>query len=74
MPTTIVLHFKGSEATGSELSLGADADALPPLDAVERAYFEAVYNALGRNKLQTAAMLKLDRRTVIRKCQKWGIK
>jgi DNA-binding NtrC family response regulator len=43
-----------------------------PLEEIERRYTLQVLEAMGGNKASTARALKVDRRTLYRKIERWG--
>jgi DNA-binding NtrC family response regulator len=47
---------------------------LPTLDDVERRYLEHVLKAVGRNRTRAAEVLGIDRRTLYRMAERYGIK
>jgi DNA-binding NtrC family response regulator len=47
---------------------------LPSLDELERRYFEHVLRAVGRNRTRAADVLGIDRRTLYRMADRFGIK
>ena len=47
---------------------------LPSLDEVERRYLEHVLRAVGRNRTRAADVLGIDRRTLYRMAERYGIK
>ena len=47
---------------------------LPTLEDVERRYFEHVLRAVGRNRTRAAEVLGIDRRTLYRMAERYGIK
>jgi DNA-binding protein Fis len=47
---------------------------LPTLDEVERRYLEHVLTAVGRNRTRAADVLGIDRRTLYRMAERFGIK
>jgi DNA-binding NtrC family response regulator len=49
-------------------------DGLPSLEEVERRYFEHVLQAVGRNRTRAADVLGIDRRTLYRMAERFGIK
>jgi DNA-binding NtrC family response regulator len=49
-------------------------EALPSLEEVERRYLEHVLNAVGRNRTRAADVLGIDRRTLYRMADRYGIK
>lgn len=53
--------------------IAEDPEAIEPLEAVERGYIQRVLEALGGNKTLAARALGLDRKTLYRKLEKWGL-
>jgi DNA-binding NtrC family response regulator len=47
---------------------------LPSLDELERRYFEHVLRAVGRNRTRAADVLGIDRRTLYRMADRFGVK
>ena len=47
---------------------------LPSLEEVERRYLEHVLQAVGRNRTRAADVLGIDRRTLYRMAERFGIK
>jgi len=68
LPESIRLHRRSSGATAS----GQGHD-LAPLAVVERRHILRVMRALGGNKTDAARVLGLDRRTLYRKLERYGI-
>jgi len=52
---------------------GNDPSELPPMEEVERRYILRVLKSAGGNRSLTAKILKLDRKTLYRKLQRYGI-
>lgn len=50
-----------------------DLDERMPLEELEKKYILYVYTKTGRNKVVTADILKIDRKTLYSKLAKWGI-
>jgi len=46
---------------------------LPPLEEVERRYLAHVLKVTGGNKVKTAEILGIDRRTLYRKAEKYKL-
>lgn len=58
----------------SDLSLGGDDPAeLPTMEEVERRYIQHVLQATGGNKTLAARVLGLDRKTLYRKLERYGL-
>ena len=51
---------------------GADAEALVPLEEVEKRYILRVLAAVGNSRTLAAKTLGLDRKTLYRKLERWG--
>ena len=52
---------------------GNDPSELVPLEEVERRYILRVLEAVGNNKTLAARTLGLDRKTLYRKLERWGM-
>ncbi|NUO51290.1 MAG: sigma-54-dependent Fis family transcriptional regulator [Polyangiaceae bacterium] len=50
-----------------------DDDEIVPLEEVERRYILRAFEKLGRNKSLTAQTLGVDRKTLYRRLEKWGV-
>jgi DNA-binding NtrC family response regulator len=80
----IVLFSRGSviepdDIPGALQNVRRDTPAglfedLPSLEEVERRYFEHVLKAVGRNRTRAADVLGIDRRTLYRMADRFGIK
>jgi transcriptional regulator of acetoin/glycerol metabolism len=58
----------------SDLFLGGDDPAeLPTMEEVERRYIQHVLQAAGGNKTLAARVLGLDRKTLYRKLERYGL-
>ena len=64
----IILHN-----TSRQMPAGLFED-LPSLEEVERRYLEHVLRAVGRNRTRAAEVLGIDRRTLYRMAERFGIK
>jgi DNA-binding NtrC family response regulator len=62
-------RFKPRRATVESVS----ASSILPMDEVERRYVEQVLETLGDNKSSAARLLGMDRRTLYRKLERWGM-
>ena len=51
----------------------SEPDELVPMEEVERRYILKVLDTLGGNKRQAAKILGMDRRTLYRKLEKYGV-
>jgi two-component system response regulator HydG len=63
-----VRNYRGSHV----LVTSEDPSELVPLEEVERRYILRVLEALGGNKTLAARTLRLDRKTLYRKLERWG--
>ena len=61
-----------SDWTEAVLVTSEDPSELVPLEEVERRYILRVLEALGGNKTLAARTLRLDRKTLYRKLERWG--
>jgi two-component system response regulator AtoC len=50
-----------------------DPGALPPLEEVERRYILRVLEAVGGHRMRAAQILRLDRKTLYRKLERYGL-
>jgi DNA-binding NtrC family response regulator len=55
------------------LTEGEDAMSLVPLDEVERRYILRVLEAMGGRRTDAAKVLDIDRKTLYRKLDRWGV-
>jgi len=80
----IVLFSRGSVVAPDDLPIVLENvrrdtppglfEDLPSLEEVERRYFEHVLRAVGRNRTRAADVLGIDRRTLYRMADRYGIK
>ena len=83
----LVLTSRGHEITVEDVQFGTTADTRPPrvelearmfeglptLDALERRYLLHVLEAVGGNRTRAAEMLGIDRRTLYRMAERFGL-
>lgn len=68
------LPEKVSNYTGSQVIVGGeDPSELAPLEEVERRYILHVLHAVNGNKSLASRVLGLDRKTLYRKLQQYGV-
>jgi transcriptional regulator with PAS, ATPase and Fis domain len=57
----------------STVDKDSESEPLPPLKLMEKNYILKVYNQTGQNKSKTAEVLDIDRNTLRKKIQSYGV-
>jgi DNA-binding NtrC family response regulator len=57
----------------STIDKDSSSDSLPPLELIEKNYILKVYHQMNKNKSKTAEILGIDRKTLGRKIQSYGV-